>query len=112
MSIRGALFKFVDLSKTFEIYPVCLHTFYTDLPISGTPPGSPLKVYVADTGRPHCLYHNGIQNGALPAFPLVFRTTKSHRGTGQGCMGGGSKTSSPDYFRYSCTVADLWASAL
>ena len=46
------------------------HTFYTDLPISGTPPSSPLKVYVADTGRPHCLYHNRIQNGALPVFPL------------------------------------------
>ena len=52
------------------------HTFYTDLPISGTPPGSP-----------HCLYHNGIPNGAQPAFPLVLGTTKSHRGTGQGCMG-------------------------
>ena len=37
------------------------HTFYTDLPISGTPPGSPLYVYVADTGKPHCLYHNGIK---------------------------------------------------
>ena len=44
-------------------------------------------VYVADTGRPNCLYHNGIQNGALPAFPLVLGTTKSHWGTGQGCMG-------------------------
>ena len=53
-------------------------TFYTDLPISGTPLGSLLKVYVADTGRSHCLYHNGIQNGALPAFPLVLGTTKGH----------------------------------
>ena len=62
------------------------HTFYTDLPISGMPHCSPLFVYVADTGRPHCLYHKRIQNGALPAFPLVLGTTKSHRGTGQGCM--------------------------
>ena len=64
-----------------------LHIFYTDLPISGTLPGSPLWVYVADTGRPHCHYHNEIQNGALPAFPVVLGTTKSHRGTGQGCTG-------------------------
>ena len=63
------------------------HTFYTDLPISGMLPGSPLEVYVADTGRPHCLYHNRIENSALPAFPLVLGTTKSHRGTGQGCVG-------------------------
>ena len=63
------------------------HTFYTDLPISGTSPGSALSVYVADTCRPHCLYHNGIQKGALQAFPLVLETTESHRGTGQGCMG-------------------------
>ena len=63
------------------------HTFYTDLPISGMTPGSPLQVYVADTGRLHCVYHNRIQNGALPAFPLVLGTTKSHRATGQGCMG-------------------------
>ena len=63
------------------------HTFYTDLPISRTPPGCPLHVYVADTGRQHCLYLNGIQNCALPAFPLVLGTTKSHRATGQGCMG-------------------------
>ena len=54
------------------------HTFYADIPLSGTPPGSTLYVYVADTGRPHCLYHNGIQNGALPAFPLVLGTTKCH----------------------------------
>ena len=33
------------------------------------------------------VYHNGFQNGALPAFPLVLGTTKSHRGTGQGSMG-------------------------
>ena len=64
-------------------YALAPHTFYTDLPISG----SPLQVYVADTGRPHCLYHNKNQNGALPAFPFVLGTTKSHRGTGQGCMG-------------------------
>ena len=63
------------------------HTFYTDLPISRTPSGSPLKVYVADTGRPNCLYHSRIQNGALPAFPIVLGTTKSYRGTCQGCMG-------------------------
>ena len=62
------------------------HTFYSDLPISGTPPGSPLQVNFADTGRAHCLYHNRIQNVALPAFPLVLGTTKSQRGTGQGCM--------------------------
>ena len=63
------------------------HTFYTDLPISGILSGSPLYVYVPDTCRPHCRYHNGIQNGALPAFPLVLGTTKSNRGTGNGCMG-------------------------
>ena len=63
------------------------HTFYTDLPISGTTPGSPLYVYVADAGRPHCLYHNGIQNGALLAFPLVLGTTKSH-GDRSGLYGG------------------------
>ena len=28
---------------------------------------------------------------ALPAFPLVLGTTKSHRGTGQGCMGDDSR---------------------
>ena len=63
------------------------HTFYTDLPISGMLPGSPLKVFVADTGRPHCLYHNGIENSALPAFPLVLGTTKSH-GDRSGLCGG------------------------
>ena len=42
---------------------------------------------LVDTCRPQCLYHNGIQNGALPAFLLVLGTTKSHRGTGQGCIG-------------------------
>ena len=75
------------LHRTCVIIPHsnCVTVF--DLPISGTPPDSPLQVYVADIGRPLCLYHNGIQNGALPAFPVVLGTTKSHRGTGQGCMG-------------------------
>ena len=64
------------------------HIIYPDLPISGTPPSSPLKVYVADTGRPHCLYHNGIQNGALPEhFLKSWEQPKVTRGTGQGCMG-------------------------
>ena len=56
------------------------NTFYTNLPISGMPPSSPLQVYVADTARPHCLYYNGIQNGAVPAFPLVLGTTTEVRG--------------------------------
>jgi hypothetical protein len=59
------------------------HTFYTDLTISGTPPST----LCAETGKQHCLYHNRIQNGALPAFPLVLETTKNHRGIDQGCMG-------------------------
>ena len=87
------------------------HTFYIDLPVSGTLPGCPLQAYVADTGRPHCLYHNGIQNGALPAFPLVLGTTKSHRGTRQGCMGDDLRHRA-QILRYSCTKADLWAGAL
>ena len=75
------------LHSACVIIPLSNGVTVCDLPISGTPPGSPLYVYVADTGRPHCLFHNGIQNGALPAFPLVLGTTKSHRETGQGCMG-------------------------
>ena len=63
------------------------HTFYTNLPISRTLSGSPLSVYVTDTGKPHCLYHKRIQIVTLPAFPVVLGTTKSHKGTGQGCNG-------------------------
>ena len=75
------------LHRACVIIPLSNGVTVCVLPISGTPPGSPLSVYVADTGRPHCLYHNGIKNGALPAFPIVLGTTKSQRGTGQGCMG-------------------------
>ena len=67
------------------------HTLYTDLPISGMPPGSPVYVlfrYMLQTLVDRTAYTTmGFKTVPCQHFSLVLGTTKSHRGTGQGCMG-------------------------